>query len=229
MTTKRKHDLSKDHSTNVTDEVFNAASHLAGALFALTGLVLLVVYAGVAGKPWHVVSFSIYGVSLVSLFLASALHHGVNASARIERVLWVIDHGAVFLLIAGSFTPVCLVLARGPLGWSVFGVTWFLAVIGIAIKSARPDIPSWVTSTIYVTMGWMAVLLAIPLMRTLHFDGTALFAVGGIAYSIGVVIYTLEKPNPVPGKFGFHEIWHICVLIAALCHYAVMYFYILPY
>ena len=92
MTTKRKHDLSKDHSTNVTDEVFNAASHLAGALFALTGLVLLVVYAGVAGKPWHVVSFSIYGVSLVSLFLASALHHGVNASARIERVLWVIDH-----------------------------------------------------------------------------------------------------------------------------------------
>ncbi|MBW2263127.1 MAG: hemolysin III family protein [Deltaproteobacteria bacterium] len=217
-----------DLSPNVTDERFNTASHMAGAIFALLGTVLLIVYSSVAAKPWHIVSFSIYGFSLVALFLASTLHHGVKASARIKDILRAIDYFAIYLLIAGTITPVCLVVLRGPLGWSVFGVAWAVGFAGIVLKAVIRDLPKWISMTLYITMGWLGVVVGYPLFKALSWPGVGLMIAGGLFYTVGAFIFYIEKPNPLPGRFGFHEIWHIFVLLGALFHYVFMYVCVLP-
>lgn len=217
---------SKDGSVHVTDEVFNTASHTVGAVFALLGAVLLVVRAAMEGELWHLVSFSIYGLFLFLLFTASALHHGVKAGPRTEHVLRQLDYLAIFPLIAGTYTPICLVVLRGPLGWSIFGVIWALAVFGIALKASVSNLPKWFTSTLYLAMGLMSVVVIIPLLRVLPLPAILLLLLGGFFYVGGNVVFSLEKPNPLPGKFGFHEIWHLCVLAGALAHYLMMYLYV---
>jgi hemolysin III len=219
---------SKDGSRHVTDERFNTASHLAAAIFALLGTVVLIVSASVAAKPWHIVSFSIYGTSLVALFLASTLHHGIVGTARVEELLRSLDYHAIFLLIAGSFTPMCLVALRGPLGWSVFGVSWAVAIAGIALKASSSRIPKWVFLTMYGTLGWLGAAVAWPLTSIIDWWGLALLALGGVLYTAGAVVFALERPNPIPGKFGFHEIWHVFVVAGAAAHYFLMLRYVLP-
>ncbi|MBN2546901.1 MAG: hemolysin III family protein [Spirochaetes bacterium] len=225
----KKKKLSKDGSINVTDEIINTQTHMIGAIFSLFGLVVLIVKSSIASKPWHIVSFSIYGASLLLVFLASTLHHGVNSSPKIEFIFKLFDYFAIFPLIAGTYTPLCLILLKNWLGWSVFGVVWALAVIGIVIKAIYPDIPRWFSSTIYITMGWVGTVIAIPLFKYLKLSGIVLLVLGGIFYSAGFIIYNIEKPNPIKGKFGFHEIWHILVMLGALSHYLMMYFIVLPY
>jgi hemolysin III len=221
--------LSKDGSLHVTDERVNTATHLSAAILSLLGTVLLIVYASMAAKPWHIVSFSIYGLSLTGLFMASTLHHGVRASRRVEEILRSIDYFAIYVLIAGTFTPICLVVLRGPLGWSVFGVCWAVGLAGIALKAVFAGLPRWVSVTIYSTMGWLGGVLALPVYRALGWQGVALVGAGGVLYTVGALIFSAERPNPVPGKFGFHEIWHIFVVLGAAAHYAFMYLLVLPY
>jgi len=221
-------ELSKDKSPHVTDEIFNTASHLTGAILAVLGTVLLVVEAAAAGKIWHIISFAIYGLSLLLLFIASSLHHGIDASPRTEEVLRTFDYLAIFPLIAGTYTPFCLVVLRGTLGWSVFGVVWGVAIVGIVMKAAIRSLPKWVSNTFYLTLGLMSVVMVVPLFSALNITAVALLLLGGIFYIAGNVIFTIEKPNPLPGKFGFHEIWHIFVLAGAFLHYLIMYLYILP-
>jgi len=218
--------LSKDQSPHVTDEIFNTASHLTGAILAILGIVLLIVESAVAGKVWHIVSFSIYGFSLILLFTASTLHHGINASEQTEEFLRTMDYLAIFPLIAGTYTPFCLVVLRGTLGWSMFGVVWGIAALGIVLKASIRTLPKWVSNTFYLTLGLMSIVLVIPLFQALGFPAVGLLILGGVFYVGGNIIFSIEKPNPVPGKFGFHEIWHIFVLLGAFCHYALMYFYI---
>lgn len=220
---------SKDGSLHVTDERFNTASHLAASIFSLLGMVLLVVYASMGGTVWHIVSFSVYGLSLVSLFVFSALHHGVEGSRKLEDILRSFDYYAIFVLIAGSFTPFCLVVLRGPVGWSVFGVSWVVAAVGITLKAVFPEMPKWVFLTIYATMGWLGVAVAIPLVEILPWPAVALLLGGGVAYTAGAVVFSKERPNPVPGVFGFHEIWHVMVILGALTHYLCMLLYVLPF
>jgi hemolysin III len=217
---------SKDGSSRVTDESFNTASHMVGAVFALLGSVFLIVDAALAEKMWHLVSFSIYGLFLFLLFLASALHHGIQAGPKAQHVLRQLDYLAIFPLIAGTYTPICLVVLRGPVGWSVFGVIWALAVFGIALKASIAGLPKWFTSTLYLAMGLMSLVMIVPLFRTLPLGALLLLVLGGAFYVSGNVIFSLEKPNPVPGKFGFHEIWHLFVLAGALSHYLMMYVYV---
>lgn len=224
-----KKKVSKDGSKNVTDEIINTQTHLVGAIFSLFGLVILIVKSSIETKPWHIVSFSIYGASLLLVFLASTLHHGVNANPKIEFILKLFDYFAIFPLIAGTYTPLCLILLRNWLGWSVFGVVWGVAIIGIAIKALFPDIPRWFSSTIYITMGWLGAVIAIPIFQFIKIPGLLLLILGGFFYSIGFIIYNFEKPNPVKGKFGFHEIWHILVMLGAASHYFMMLFYVFPY
>jgi hemolysin III len=219
---------SKDCSPHVTDEVFNTCSHMAAAIFSLLGFGYLVVTASVAAKPWHVVGFSIYGVSLMLLFVASALHHGVNAGPRADRFFRLMDYQAIYLLIAGSFTPICLTVMRGPLGWTVFGVCWVTAAIGLTLNATLPRLPKSITNTLYVTMGWLAVTMGMPLYRSSGAVALGLLALGGVCYSLGAVVFATERPNPMPGRFGFHEIWHIFVIAGALSHYVLMWIYILP-
>lgn len=221
--------VSKDGSDHVTDEKVNASSHLAAAIFSLMGSVLLIVLSGMEAKVWHIVSFSVYGASLICLFTASALHHGVNGSARVEKVLRTIDYLAIYPLIAGTMTPLCLVIARGPFGWSLFGVAWAVAIGGMVLRALYPGLPKWVSLTFYATLGWLGAVVAWPVYQASSWIGALLVILGGILYTSGSVIFIVEKPNPLPGRFGFHEIWHLFVIAGAALHFAFMYLYVLPH
>jgi len=221
--------LSKDGSVFVTDEIINTQTHIIGTIFAILGAALLIVKSSTAAKPWHIVSFSIYGVTLIALFLASSLHHGINSKKKIESIFRLFDYFAIFPLIAGTYTPLCLILLRDWLGWTVFGVIWFLAILGIVLKAINPKLPKWVSSVFYITMGWIGVIIAFPLIKFIKCDGLFYLILGGIFYSIGFIIFTIEKPNPVKGKFGFHEIWHIFVLLGAGSHFLLMFVKVLPF
>jgi hemolysin III len=221
-------EVSKDGSSRVTDEKVNSASHLAAAIFSLMGSVLLIVLSSVEAKVWHIVSFSIFGTSLTLLFVASTLHHYVNATPRIEKVLRTIDYLAIYPLIAGSMTPMCLVVARGPFGWSLFGVSWTVAAMGMVLRALHPALPKWVSLTFYAALGCLGAVVAWPVYQATSWHGAGLVVLGGILYSSGSVIFIVERPNPLPGRFGFHEIWHLLVIAGAALIYAFMYLYVLP-
>jgi len=218
---------SRDGSVHVTDERFNTVSHMFAACFALVGAALLIAQAGAQADPWKIVGFSIYGLSIVTLFVASTLHHGLDHSPRVNEILRTLDYDSVFFLIAGSVTPLVLVLFRTTYGWTVLGGVWAIAVMGIVLRSMLRELPKYVTNTLYITLGWVPVLL-VGAGGSLPAGAYALMAVGGLVYSAGFVIFVIEKPNPWPGVVGFHEIWHLMVVIAALLHYLLMYFYVLP-
>jgi len=218
-------------SPHATDEVFNAASHLAATILSLMGSVLLVVESAAQENPWKVVSFSIYGVSLVNLFCMSSLHHGISSTTRIELLLIKLDYIAIYPLIAGTFTPLCLVLYHDdPIGWAFLGTVWFVALIGmVSTALCFQKIPKWLSMTMYITLGWLGACMTYWLLRVLGFAGFAWLILGGICFTVGGYVYSTEKPNPFPGVFGFHEIWHVAVILGALCHWILMYFWVLPY
>lgn len=218
---------SRDGSIHVTDERFNTVSHLFGACLALVGAALLIAQAGAKGEPWKVVGLSVYGVSLVALFVSSTLHHGLDRSPRVNEVLRTLDYDSVFFLIAGTVTPLVLVLFRNTYGWTVFGAVWAIAALGIVLRSVWRRLPKYITNTLYIALGWLTVLL-VGADVSLPLGALLLMAAGGLVYSAGFVIFVVERPNPRPGVFGFHEIWHLLVVVAALPHYLLMYFYVLP-
>jgi hemolysin III len=211
----------------VTDERFNTVSHLFAACFALVGAALLISQAGAQADPWKIVGFSLYGLSVVTLFVTSTLHHGLDHSPGVNEVLRTLDYDSVFFLIAGSVTPLVLVLFRTTYGWTVLGAVWVIAALGIVLRSMVRQLPKLVTNTLYIALGWVPVLL-VGAGGSLPAGAYALMAVGGLVYSAGFVIFVIERPNPWPGVFGFHEIWHLMVVVAALLHYLLMYFYVLP-
>ncbi|HDQ14104.1 MAG TPA: hemolysin III family protein [Sediminispirochaeta sp.] len=220
--------LSKDGSVHVTDEVINTISHMAGALFAVFGTVLLVAQSAAEGKVWHIVSFSIYGFGLISLFTASTLHHGLNIGRRSDALLRLFDYLAIYLLIAGTYTPLCLVVQRNLWGWSLFAVVWALSILGIVLKSTFPSLPRWVSHTFYISIGWIGAVLIVRSIPLIGTTGFLMILGGGVLYTFGAMIYYFEKPNPLPGRFGFHELWHFFVLAAAGLHYFFMYLIVLP-
>ncbi|WP_218121624.1 PAQR family membrane homeostasis protein TrhA [Tessaracoccus flavus] len=218
---------SRDGSVHVTDERFNTLSHLVAFCFSVLGAVLLVSQSVAQGDPWKIVGFSVYGLALMTLFAASTLHHGLDRGPRVNEALRTLDYASVFLVIAGTVTPLVLVLVRTVYGWAVFGAVWAVAILGIVLRSVWRRLPKYVTNTLYITLGWMTIALlggdvSLPPMALV------LLAAGGLVYSAGFVIYVIERPNPWPGKFGFHELWHILVGLAAMLHYLLMYFFVLP-
>lgn len=219
--------LSRDGSVHVTDERFNTVSHLFAACFAVVGAALLIVQAAEQRDAWKVVGFSIYGLSVVTLFVASTLHHGIDGGARVNDVLRTLDYDSVFLLIAGSTTPMVLVLFRTTYGWTVLGAVWVIAAAGIVLRSLLRQLPKYVTNTLYIALGWMPVLL-VGSGASVPGGAMVLMAAGGLLYSAGFVVFVVERPNPWPGVFGFHEIWHAMVVVAAVLHYLLMYLYVLP-
>ncbi|KAL7457798.1 hypothetical protein ACHAWC_009392 [Mediolabrus comicus] len=222
--------LSRDNSSHVTDEVFNSLSHLSACMLSILGTTLLIASSG--GNAWKIVSFSIYGASLINLFGCSTLHHAINSSPEVEARLRMLDYLAIYPLIAGTFTPFCLVfLHNSVIGWSFFGVAWFLSFIGMALtaKFGPELIPKWMSMTMYITIGWLGAFLAVYIIPNIGFGGLVVFIIGGICYTVGGYIYTTEQPNPFPGKFGFHEIWHCFVILGAFFHFAVMFWWVLPW
>ena len=219
--------LSRDGSVHVTDERINTITHLAASCFALVGGGLLVVPAVTASAVWKMVGLGVYAASVLLLFVASTLHHGIDRGPRVNGVLRTLDYASVFVLIAGTTTPMVLVLFRNAYGWAVLGAVWVVAAVCIALRSALRELPKYVTNTLYITMGWMPVLL-VGAGVTLPVGAYVLLAAGGLVYCVGFVVFVVERPNPLPGVLGFHEIWHVLVVLAAVLHYLLMYRYVLP-
>mmetsp|Transcript_54072 Transcript_54072/g.131255 ORF Transcript_54072/g.131255 Transcript_54072/m.131255 type:complete len:317 (+) Transcript_54072:179-1129(+) len=223
---------SRDGSIHATDEVFNSVSHLSAFFVSVLGTVLLITKSAAQHAPWKIVSFSIYGSSLCFLFAASTLHHAVTTTPKLELFFQTLDYLAIFPLIAGTFTPLCLVfLHSSVIGWSFFSVVWTLAIISMCIVAHLFEkTPKWMTTTAYVSLGWIGAILGLYLYPSyLDARGMALLILGGVIYSVGGVVFITEKPNPIPSVFGFHELWHCAVIAAAFVHYLLMYFYVLPY
>ncbi len=208
-------------------EPVNTISHMAGAVFSIIGVTLMVVFAAIKADAWHVVSFSIFGTTLILMYTASFLYHGLKVSDNVLTIFRRIDHVMIFLVIAGSYTPICLVPLRGPWGWSIFGAVWSVAIIGICIKIWAPHLPRWISTAIYLSMGWMCVIAVYPLVKTLAPISLIWLGCGGLFYSIGAIVYATKKPNPFPGKFGFHEIWHLFVLLGSGCHFWMVFRYLM--
>ncbi len=221
--------LSKDGSIHVTDEIYNTAISSVGTLLAALGSALLIFQSLVAQKPWHLLAFSIYSFGLVNLFLLSALHHGINSTERVENILRRLDYFIIFIMIAGAMTPFCLILLRTTYGFSILGFMWILALGGIAIQLKFPHLPKWFTTGQYIGLGWLGCIVVYNVWDLLPWEALFLLVLGGLIYTVGAVIYVVEKPNPFPGKFGFHEIWHLFVLAGTACHFSILYFYLLPH
>ncbi len=193
-------------------ERFNGYSHLAGAVMALGGAIALILYGALYGDAWKIVSFAIYGATLILLFSVSTLYHSTRG--KMKNVFQKLDHSAIYLLIAGTYTPFTLVTLSGGWGWSLFGVVWGLAVIGIVqelwtAKGAR--VPSLI---IYIVMGWIAVIGVVPMIKALTWPGFLWVALGGVIYTVGTVFYFLDD------RFKhWHGIWHLFVLGGAAIHY----------
>jgi hemolysin III len=200
---------------------FSSLSHAVGSLLAVAGLVLLIVWS--KGDPWRVTSFAIYGATLILLFAASALYHGLKVSKRAEKALYGLDRTGIFLLIAGTYTPICLVGLGGGWGWSLFGVIWGMAVIGIALDWAtKQGLPHWAPALFYLAMGWVFLIGIKPLLAALTPAMLIWLAAGALLYSIGAAI-CVRHPEAHPEKhFHFHDLWHAMVLGASACHFVVM-------
>lgn len=194
-------------------------SHLAGALLGITGLVFLIWKSSPTGTAWHFVSFTVFTISLVLLYSASALYHLWNVSNSKRGILRRIDHTMIFVLIAGSYTPFCLLPLRGPWGWSMLGVIWFLALGGLFMSLFWLNTPRFLSTGLYLLMGWIMVVAVYPLLKALSIGGIVWLLAGGLLYTFGAVIYTLKRPDPFPHVFGFHEIWHLFVLAGSTCHF----------
>ena len=207
-------------------EPVNALSHMAGSLASIAGLTLMVVMAAVKADAWHIVSFAIFGTTLVFMYTASFLYHGLQLSAKTLAIFRRIDHIMIFMVIAGSYTPLCLVPLRGPWGWSLFGIIWGFAAVGIVLKLFWMNLPRWISTLIYLGMGWLCMVAVYPLVQILEPAPLLWLALGGLFYSLGALVYIFKKPDPFPKMFGFHEIWHICVLLGSACHFWLVFGYL---
>lgn len=201
---------------------FSGLSHLAAAIFFLIGSAWLTLSALIAGRPMHALGFGLFGLGLVLLYSASATYHLLRVSPAVERWLRRADHMMIYILIAGSYTPFCLVVLPGAWGPALLIAIWSFAVAGILLKSFYLEAPRWLTVGIYIVMGWLCIAAIQPLVQGLTTSSLVWLVLGGLAYTGGAVIYALKRPNPLPGVFGFHEIWHLFVITGSLCHFISM-------
>ena len=207
-------------------EPVNGLTHLFAAVAALVGLVLLLVIGW--GDPGKVVSLTIYGVSLTLLFLASGIYHSVEANPGAMLKLRKFDHSAIYLLIAGTYTPICFNMLEGFWKWGMLGIVWGLALIGIGVKIFFIHAPRWVTAGVYVIMGWLCVIGGQEIIAALPVGALIWMVVGGVIFTLGAIVYITKAMDFVPGVFGFHEVWHIFVILGALAHFIAIAFYIAP-
>jgi len=207
-------------------EPVNGLTHMAAAIAAAVGLVILLYIA--RDSLIKLVSLSIYGLSLALMFSASTAYHIVDAGPRIMLLLRKLDHSSIYLLIAGTYTPICLHYFTGIWRWAPLAVIWSLAIIGIVVKLFIIKAPRWITAGVYLLMGWLAIGAGRQVLASIPTGALVWLLFGGLFFTWGAVIYILKKPNPVPGVFGFHEVWHIFVILGAFSHFMVMLAFIAP-
>ena len=205
----------------IVNEVLNAVTHGIGAGLSIAGLVILLVKGARLGSPIHVVSYAIYGSMLILLFLSSTLFHSLIFT-RAKKVFQVFDHSSIFLLIAGSYTPFCLISIGGWLGWTLFSLVWLIAIVGIVYKSLtlhKQETVKNISTIIYIVLGWLCIIAARPLYESLGFTGTALLVAGGVSDTLGAAFYSLKNVR------FMHVVWHLFVMLAAILMYFSVLFY----
>lgn len=207
-------------------EPVSGFTHLGGMVLSIAGLVVLLWTAITRGTAWHVVSFAIFGTSLILLYGTSALYHLLRVSAKKQGVLRRLDHVMIYVLIAGSYTPFCLIALRGPWGWSLLIPVWVAAVAGMVMSVLWLEAPRWLYTLLYGILGWAVTIATKPLLQVLPQRGFLWFLIGGLFYTFGAVIYGVKWPRLKPGVFGFHELWHLFVMAGSLSHYWVVLHYV---
>lgn len=215
-------DKAKEYLPHYTlgEEIFNSVSHGVGVALACVGFGILIVLSALYGDAWAVSSSIVYSFSLFALYLASTLYHACP-NRRVKGVLQVLDHCSIFLLIAGTYTPYTLITLRGALGWSLFGVVWGAAIVGVVLNAIDVRKYSRISLACYVAMGWVVVLAIRPLMASLAWNGLVLLALGGVFYTVGIVFYVIRRSY-------MHSIWHLFVLAGSVCHYLSILLYVIP-
>lgn len=201
-------------------EPVNSLTHWGGAILALIGLIALLIVGW--STPAKIISLAIYGVSLIFLFSASATYHMVQVKDKALEIFRKVDHAAIFVLIAGTYTPFCVNAFEGFWKWGMLTIIWSLAIIGIVIKVFYIGAPRWLNAGIYVLMGWISVTAAGQMLNALPAWVLAWLIAGGVIYTLGAVVYITKIFNFKPGVFGFHEVWHIFVLLAAAAHFVAV-------
>ena len=201
-------------------EPVNSLTHWAGAILALVGLITLMVVGW--GTPVKVISLLVYGVSLIFLFSASATYHMVQVKDKVLEIFRKIDHAAIYFLIAGTYTPFCINAFAGFWKWGMLSIIWSLALIGIVVKIFYIRAPRWLNAIIYVVMGWLSISAIGQMLIVLPAWVLGWLIAGGVIYTLGAIVYATKIFNFKPGVFGFHELWHIFVLLAATAHFVAV-------
>ena len=214
-------DLDKITFYEPKEEKFNVISHAIGCVLSIVALVLLVTYSSLNGSAYHIVSFSIYGASLILLYSASTFYH-YSENPKLRHRLNIFDHSAIYVLIAGTYTPFTLVVLNGWVSWTIFGVSWGLALLGIVLKLFFTGKYDKISTFAYVLMGWLIIFAVEPLIMNFSFEGLMWLLSGGIFYTVGAILYSIKKI-----KYN-HAIFHIFVLLGSFSHFIAVFFYVLP-
>ena len=209
-------------------EPINGLTHLAGAFLAAIGLVLMVI-KGISAQVSTIslVSLIIFGVSMILLYSASATYHMVIGSDQLIAWLRRLDHSMIYILIAGTYTPFCIISLNGTLGWTILGIIWLIAISGILFKLIWFHSPRWLSTALYILMGWLIIFAIVPLSANLATNGLILLIAGGIIYTLGGIIYA-TKPKWLESKYlGFHEVFHLFILTGSFAHFLAVYSYLI--
>ena len=215
-------ELRKFHKS---EEMANAISHLSGALLATAGLVLMIVFSALRGNAWHIVTTSVYGATLVLLYFSSGMAHALR-EGKTKQLFFVFDKIAIFLLIAGTYTPLSLVVLRGAFGWIIFGLEWGMALTGIILTFTRVGKSNvkvnYLFVGLYAVMGWMMIIAIVPIFRSLPLMGFILILSGGLCYTLGILFYAKAR------FLYYHLVWHLLVIAGSLLHFMAIFYYVIP-
>jgi hemolysin III len=207
---------------NSTEEKLNVITHGIGLVLSIVALILLILHANEMGTSRHIVSFTIFGTSLILLYSASTFYH-YSQTPRIRHKLNILDHASIYVLIAGTYTPFTLITLKGPLGWTIFGITWGIALVGVLLKLFYTGKYDKISTIAYVAMGWIIIFAVKPLIANLPLNGLYWLLAGGIFYTIGAILYSIKKI-----KYN-HAIFHVFVLLGSFSHFMAIYFYVLKH
>lgn len=201
-------------------------THFIGIVFAIIGFVFLMVKVTDPVKPWHIGTFIVFNTAMVLVYLFSTLYHWLPLSSKGVQRLRRADHIMIFIMIAATYTPICLIPLRNSIGWGLFSSVWGIAAVGLLLKIVWLQAPRWISVAVYILMGWLVVIGIFPLIEALNVHALLWLLAGGLFYTFGAIIYAIKRPDPWPNRFGFHEIFHIFVMLGTVSHYIVMYNYI---
>lgn len=213
--------MANTHTFSKGEEIANAVTHGIGAMLSIAALVVLIVFSSIHGTAWHVVSFTIFGATMLILYLSSTLVHALP-QGKAKDLFEIFDHSSIYLFIAGTYTPFTFVVIKGALGWTMFGIVWGLAIAGTVFKSFFVKKYLFTSTALYVVMGWMVVIGWNRIVENLHINGVILLAMGGAFYTVGAIFYVWR------GFKYHHALWHLFVIAGTVSHFFCVLIYLLP-